>query len=96
LNNAFILSANLKSLLARVCSRFDAELKVVISRPVTFPNSPSVETPNSKISHAAIPRSNKKKGDILYCFCQEGKQRNFIFVKTTSYKTALILRTLLP
>ena len=58
LNNAFILSANFKSLLARVCSRFAAEPKVVKSRPVTFPNSPGVQTPNSKISPAAIPQTN--------------------------------------
>jgi hypothetical protein len=78
LNNAFILSANPKSLLARVCSRFDAELKVVISRPVTFPNSPSVETPNSKISHAAIPRSNKKKGtSYIVSVKRENKEISF-------------------
>ena len=77
MNNAFILSANLKSLLARVCSRFDAELKVVISRPVTFPNSPSVETPNSKISHAAIP--NKRGHPIL--FLSRGKTKKFHFRK---------------
>ena len=36
------------------------------------------------------------KGDILCWSCQEGKQNIFSFVKTTNYKTFLILGTPLP
>ena len=34
-NNSFTVSPNFKSFLPRICSRFAAELRVVISRPVT-------------------------------------------------------------
>ena len=52
------LSANFKSVLDRICSRFAAEPNVVMSCPVRFPRSPRVQTPSSKTNHATIPRTS--------------------------------------